>query len=151
MGKAAERSFAGARREHQALRDRLARLEKLADASEQRTLARLPAALDEFLDDWGPRLTAHIETEERLVAPRLAGSLPSETGTLEAFRHERSTFGAVLDLLQQSRERLQNGESEAEGEVAAALRDLSSLWDVHVRRVDLLGPLLETLEDSARA
>ena len=137
MGKTAERSFAGARREHQTFRGRIARLEKLADASGRRTLARLPAALDEFLDDWGPRLTAHIETEERLL------------GTLESFGHERETFDAVLDLLHQGRERLKRGESDAEGEVAAALRDLSSLWDVHVRRVNLLGPLLETLEGTA--
>lgn len=96
-------------------------------------------------------MAAHLDVEGRLVTPKVVDSLPAETWTLDTFRRERETFGALLDLLREGRTWLERHEPGAEREIAAALDDLSSLWGQHVRRVDVIGPLLSSLEDPPRA
>lgn len=153
MGSPSRREIGQARREHLALGDALARIELLARSTPRTPAARqhLRRALATFLGDWLPRLLAHLASEERLVTPRLAGSLPAETGTLEAFHHEHEMFTALLDLLRQGCDWLARREPGAEAEVTAALTDLLSLWTAHVRRVEVLVPLLTSLEDPGDA
>lgn len=151
MGSPAKRAIGQAHREHLTLGEELARVEARARAGARTPAARRDwqRALDTFLIEWVPRLQAHLAAEERLVEPRLADTLPVETGTLEAFRHERENFADVFSLLRQSRDWLDRREPGAEVEVAAALADLLSLWTAHVRRVDVLLPLLTSLEESS--
>lgn len=107
--------------------------------------------LDDFLSRWGPRLLKHLELEARMVGPRVGGSFPDETGTLETFEREREDFAELLRLLGDGRDWLDRQEPGAEAEIAAVVRDLSSLWEKHVRRVDVLAPLLARLEGPSRA
>lgn len=141
------------RREHKALGDELARLTHLARGTARSAPARqaLARALDAFLHDWGTRLPDHVTTEAGLVDPQVADSLPPGTGTLDAFQQERESVEAILDLLRQSLGWLRQLEPGAEAEVAAALTDLQSLWASHIRRADLLAPLLTSLKDHGHA
>jgi hypothetical protein len=150
---AIQRSLGGVRREHRTFRTQLADLQRLASqpATPGPAHSQLERALGRFLDVWGPRLTAHLDTEERLVTPGVLKALPVETWTRDTFRRERETFDALLDLLREGRGWLERHEAGAEREVAAALDDLSSLWGRHVRRVDVIGPLLVNPEGSSRA
>ncbi len=113
--------------------------------------ARLQQALRRFLDEWGPRLRAHLELEERLVTPAVVHALPAETWTLHTFRHERETFDALLDLLRDGSAWLDRHEPGADREIAAALDDLALLWGQHVRRVDVIGPALASHEGTRDA
>lgn len=141
------------RREHRAIGARLTGLRRLAASPAAATASheRLERALDRFLRVWAPRLGAHLDVERRLVTPRVVGSLPAETWTLDTFQRERETFDALFDLLRDGRGWLERHEPGAEHEVAATLDDLSSLWGQHVRRLDVIGPLLASLEGPHRA
>ena len=153
MGGTPQRAVEAVRREHRTFQARVSGLQRLATAPASVTSShrRLQRALDRFLAVWGPRLAAHLDVEGRLVTPKVVDSLPAETWTLDTFRRERETFGALLDLLREGRTWLERHEPGAEREIAAALDDLSSLWGQHVRRVDVIGPLLSSLEGPPRA
>jgi hypothetical protein len=138
------------RRAHQTLTDRLVRLERAAGlrgGSSGSRRSRLRPAIDEFLSESAPDLVAHLEQEARLVGPRVGLSLPHETGTLEAFEHEREDFAELLRLLGDSRGWLDRHEPGADVEAAAVVRDLAALWEQHVRRLETLAPILNRLED----
>jgi hypothetical protein len=150
---AIQRSLGGVRREHRAFLTELADLQRLASqpTTPGSAHSQLEWALGRFLDAWGPRLTTHLDTEERLVTPGVVHALPAETWTRETFRRERETFDALMALLRDGHGWLEHGEPGAESEVAAALDDLSSLWHRHVRRIDVIGPLLVQLEGPGHA
>ncbi len=153
MTGAIDRTLREVRREHRAFRTQVHDLQRLAaePASVSAAHTRLEKALERFLEVWGPRLNAHLEVEARLVNPGVVHALPSETWTLDTFRRERETFDALLDLLRDGRTWLQHHEPGAEREIAATLDDLSSLWGQHVRRVDVIGPLLSHQEGAPDA
>jgi hypothetical protein len=130
----------------------LATLQRLIEASDEGSPDpdRLQDGLDDFLAHWGPRLEAHLEAESRLVAPA-QGSVADETGVLDTFRREGEHFSALLQLLNDGRGWLAAREPGAEAGIAAVVRDLSSLWGQHLRRVDVIAPLLSRFEDHRRA
>jgi hypothetical protein len=147
------RSLGGVRREHRAFLSKLSALQRLASepAATAGAHDRLERALGRFLATWCPRLTAHFDREERLVTPGVGGALADGAWTCETFRRERETFEALLDLLRDGHGWLERHEDGAEREVASALDDLSSVWGRHVRRIDVLGPLLSASEGPADA
>jgi len=122
----------------------LADLQRLASqpAASPAAHVALEQALGRFLRTWRPRLAAHFDREEHLATPGVANQVPPERWMCESFRHERETFDALMDLLRDGHEWLVRHEDGAEREVGAALDDLSSLWEQHVRRVDVVGPRL---------
>jgi hypothetical protein len=140
------------RRDHRALQTRLTSLRRIAAPGPSAAAsARLHRAIGRFLADWGPRLRGHLDQEARLVTPGVVRSLPAETWTRETFTHEQETIDAVMDLLRDGCAWLERGEPGAEREIAAALDDLLSLWSQHVRRLDVLAPLLQEAEGRGRA
>ena len=148
-----DRSLGGVRREHRAFKTEVGDLRRLAAHAPADGPAHddLERALGRFLAEWGPRLRAHLDVEERLVTPGVVQALPAGTWTRDTFRRERETFETLLDLLRDGRAWLERHEPGAEREIVAALDDLSSLWGRHVRRVDVIGPALSHLEDPGRA
>jgi len=139
------------RREHRAFRAVVHDLQRLAASPASAAHQQLQQALHRFLDTWGPRLSAHLDLEERLVTPSVIHALPIETWTFDTFGRERETFDALLDLLREGSTWLDQDEPGAEREIAAALDDLSLLWTRHVRRVDVIRPLLSGHEGAGHA
>ncbi len=80
-----------------------------------------------------------------------AGERLPEAWSPDAFERERETFEALFDLLRDGRSWLERHEPGAEEEVAGALDDLALLWSQHVRRVDVIGPLLAGREEPGDA
>jgi len=147
------RSLGGVRREHRAFLTELADLQRLASQPSVATdtHGHLERALGRFLHTWRPKLAAHFDREERLVTSDASGVSPGSAWTCDTFRRERETFEALLDLLTEGHGWLERHEDGAEREVAAALDDLSSVWGLHVRRIDVLGPLLSKPEGARDA
>ncbi|HSG00694.1 MAG TPA: hemerythrin domain-containing protein [Vicinamibacterales bacterium] len=153
MAGTAKRASGGVRREHQAFLTELADLQRLVarPASSRAAHSQLVLALDRFLETWRPRLAAHFDHEESLARTGVADPFPPEQWMPESFRRERETFDALLDLLRDGHGWLVGHEDGAEREIGAALDDLSSLWEQHVRRVDVIGPLLSGHEGAGHA
>lgn len=59
-------------------------------------------------------------------------------------------MAAILDLLRDRRGALLKGEPSAESDVAAAIDDLNVLWHRHVRRLEVLGALLDRPSGGSR-
>ena len=88
MTGAIHRSLGGVRREHRAFLTELADLQRLTSQPPTPGSAhsQLGRALGRFLDTWGPRLTTHLDTEERLVTPGVVHALPVETWTRDGLK-----------------------------------------------------------------
>jgi len=134
-------------REHRVFQTRVGVLHRLAapEPPARPSPSRLQGALEKFLQTWGPRLGAHLDLEMRVLAGEAGERLP-EAWSPDSFQRERETFETLFDLLRDGRAWLDRHEPGAEQEIAAALDDLALLWSQHIRRVDVIGPLLSSRE-----
>ncbi len=127
---------------------RLARIAAQSGGSTRRSVLRQEVPL--FLRQWGRRFAPHFRAEERASSAGIRRGFPPELAGTEDLRRERDVMDAILDLLRDRRAALLKGEPGAESDVAAAIDDLHVLWHRHVRRLEVLGALLDRPSGGSR-
>lgn len=104
--------------------------------------AGLRQAVPLFLQRWARKFDPHFKAEERASQAGVRSGFPAEIAGIDDVRRDREVVAALIDLLEARQEALALGEAEAEADVVAAIKDLTVLWQRHVRRREVLGRLL---------
>ena len=119
----------------------LVRLTGMVSGAESEPVS-LSLAVAEFVRAWARKLDTHFGLEEQAAGLEAESWVPSELNGADSIRRERDAIAALFDLLRHRQAALARNEADARTDVVVAIGDLSVVWARHVRRLQVLGPLL---------